>query len=81
MKLRTSLYLLLVLALAACSGDAADTEAAADAAPEMSADEMAIAEVAEYWVTHYNMGHPDMVASRYADASWWGAKPAPPGCL
>lgn len=26
-----------------------------------------LAELAEYWVTHYNMHHPDMVASRYAE--------------
>jgi len=37
----------------------------------MSADEQALADVADYWVTHYNMGHPGMVASVYAEESFF----------
>lgn len=72
MKLRNSLLFLLVLGVGACGGDAAESEdMAAEAAPEMSADETAIAEMAEYWATHYNMGHPEMVASVYAEDAWF----------
>jgi uncharacterized protein (TIGR02246 family) len=69
-RIRTLTPALLILA-AACAGETADTPPEAEAAPEMSADEQALAEMAEYWATHYNMGHPDMVASLYAPDAWF----------
>jgi len=59
-----------VLALAACGGYADDAEDAS-AAPELSADEQALAEMPEYWATHYNMGHPGMVADLYSAEAWF----------
>jgi uncharacterized protein (TIGR02246 family) len=60
--------------LFACAGDSADeaaTEEAAAGGTEMAAeamsDEAALTEMAAYWETHFNMGHPDMVASVYAE--------------
>lgn len=70
MKISTLTPLLAAMMIGACGGDSADTPDASSM-PAMSADEQAIAEVAEYWVTHYNMGHPGMVASVYADESWF----------
>ena len=54
------------LVLAACAEPAPEP---ADESPAMT-DEEAIAAVADYWETHYNMQHPDMVASRYTDDAW-----------
>lgn len=73
MKTRTLTPLFVALAMAACGGDGGDASAEADAyaAPEMSADEQALADVSEYWATHYNMGHPDMVASVYGPEAWF----------
>jgi uncharacterized protein (TIGR02246 family) len=71
MKIRTLTPTLLVVVLAACSGYGGDAAEEADAAPELSADEQALAENAEYWVTHYNMGHPGMVAGLYAEDAWF----------
>jgi uncharacterized protein (TIGR02246 family) len=74
-RIRTLTPALLYLAVTACAGETADTStegaAAADAAPEMSADEQALNELAEYWATHYNMGHPDMVADVYTSDAWF----------
>jgi len=74
-RIRTLTPALLYLAVTACAGESADTppEGASgpEAAPEMSADEQALAGMAEYWATHYNMGHPDMVASLYASDAWF----------
>jgi uncharacterized protein (TIGR02246 family) len=72
-RIRTLTPALLYLAVTACAGETADTstEGAADAAPEMSADEQALNELAEYWATHYNMGHPDMVADVYTSDAWF----------
>jgi uncharacterized protein (TIGR02246 family) len=73
-------YLRLVPALAfasvvafACGGEPADETAEAPetaTADAMPSDEEAIDALAEYWVTHYNMQHPDMVASVYTDSAW-----------
>ena len=74
MKIRTLTPLLVAFALSACGGDAGDAaseSAEAQAAPEMSADEQALTEMSEYWATHYNMGHPDMVASVYGAEAWF----------
>ncbi len=67
MKLRTPLALLIGLIVAACSGQADET---ADAAPEMSQDKQALNELRDYWATHFNMGHAEMVASVYADSAF-----------
>ena len=66
MKIRQTLPLLLTVGMVACAGGADDAAPEADAAPEMSADEQALAEMADYWATHYNMGHSDMVGALYA---------------
>jgi len=73
MKIRTCSTVLLACALAACAGDeAAEAPAAAEAAaPAMSADETALAAAAEYFETHYNLGHAGMVATLYADSAWY----------
>ena len=73
MKNRILTPLLAAMTIGACGGDYADGTDAGDApaAPAMSADEQALAANAEYWVTHYNMGHPGMVASLYADESFF----------
>ncbi len=33
-------------------------------------DQEAIAALGDYWQTHFNMNHPDMVASKYADSTF-----------
>lgn len=54
----------LAVGIAACGGETT-TEEPAEAAEEAAVDEVAaLAALADYWETHYNMGHPDMVASR-----------------
>lgn len=79
---------LLVFAVA-CSGGETEGDATAEAAEatqEYAADTdsdsgsdadaiAALAAVADYWQTHYNMGHGSMVASRYVDDGllWNGA--------
>ncbi|MBT3499687.1 MAG: SgcJ/EcaC family oxidoreductase [Gemmatimonadales bacterium] len=70
MKIRTIATLALALALGACASEEATDDAMADATPEASADAQAVTELAEYWATHYNMGHPGMVAGKYADEAW-----------
>jgi uncharacterized protein (TIGR02246 family) len=80
--LRTTLRLgLVTLVLAACGGEPAEEAAPVEdsGAAMASADEAALDEVATYWETHYNMGHPDMVASVYTDDAW--ALPAGGGAL
>lgn len=72
-RIRT-LTALFAVAAVACAGETADTPESApeaEAAPEMSADEQALADMGEYWATHYNMAHPDMVASLYAADAWF----------
>ena len=71
MKIRTIATLALALALGACASEEATDDAMADATPEASADAQAVTELAEYWATHYNMGHPGMVAGKYADEAWF----------
>jgi uncharacterized protein (TIGR02246 family) len=69
MKLRLLLAVFVVVGLAACGGGA-DTETAAPAPAETAApmdDDAALEERTEYFVTHYNMHHPSMVAELYAD--------------
>ncbi len=70
MQNRMLVSLLGMFALAACGGYA-DESADVSAAPELSADEVALAERSEYWVTHYNMGHPGMVADLYGPDAWF----------
>ncbi|NNF37137.1 MAG: DUF4440 domain-containing protein, partial [Gemmatimonadetes bacterium] len=58
----------------ACGGEPAADEmsdtADAAAADAMASDQEAIDALAEYWTTHYNMQHPEMVASVYTDSAW-----------
>jgi ketosteroid isomerase-like protein len=56
--------------LAACGGGDEGMAGGAEAAASASADEQAIDDVRAYWETHYNMHHPDMVATTYADSAW-----------
>lgn len=76
MRYRTKAGMLVFapLVLFACGeppADDADMDAAPEAAEAMAAaDREAIDAVAEYWETHYNMHHPDMVASTYTDSAW-----------
>jgi ketosteroid isomerase-like protein len=56
----------LAILVAACAGDTEEA-AEAPAMPEMSADEMALEQLREDWVTHYNMGHASVVGGNYAD--------------
>ncbi len=72
MKLRNLWILLLVVALSACGGAAEEPAAEAPAEPAAEAeapmdDAAALDELTEYYQTHYNMGHADMVADVYAD--------------
>ena len=82
MKLRDAWVLVLLIALAACGGAAeepaeeATTPAAEEpaAAEPMMDDAAALDERTEYFVTHYNMHHADMVAALYTeDAMFLGA--------
>ncbi|HSG46454.1 MAG TPA: nuclear transport factor 2 family protein [Longimicrobiales bacterium] len=57
-------------ALVACAEPPADEAPAQDAEAAAPSDQEAIAAVAEYWETHYNMQHADMVASTYGDEAW-----------
>lgn len=66
MSLRRFTPIACALALAAC---AEPTPEAAEGGSPMS-DEEAIAALGDYWETHYNMQHPDMVASKYTDEAW-----------
>jgi uncharacterized protein (TIGR02246 family) len=66
MKLRTLAALFVGLGVAACGGPSDD---AADSAPAMSQDEQALNDLAQYYATHFNMGHASMVASVYADGA------------
>ena len=69
MKLRLLLAVFVVVVLAACGGGA-DTETAAPAPAETAApmdDDAALEERTEYFVTHYNLHHPSMVAELYTD--------------
>lgn len=58
-------------------GCAAERDADAEVPGETTAvvdDEAALAELADYWVTHHNMGHAQMVADKYtADAMFMPA--------
>lgn len=73
MKLRHAWLFVVIVAIAACGGaaeePAADTAApAAEAAPADEPDDAAILDdLTEYFVTHYNLHHADMVAELYAE--------------
>ena len=71
MKLRHACILLMVIFLAACGGPAeepaAETPTPAPAAEAPMDDRAALDEMTEYFVTHYNMHHADMVAALYAE--------------
>jgi len=54
--------------LIACSEPPAEEAPPQEAAAP--SDQEAIAELAEYWETHYNLQHADMVASKYGDEAW-----------
>jgi len=69
MNTRTLSAALVALSLAACGGDTEEV-AEAPATPEMSADEMAIDQIRQDWVTHYNMGHASVVAGYYQEDAW-----------
>ncbi|HKJ02522.1 MAG TPA: DUF4440 domain-containing protein [Longimicrobiales bacterium] len=56
--------------LAACGGGDEGMAGGAGGAAGAAADEQAIDDVRAYWETHYNMHHPDMVATTYADSAW-----------
>lgn len=56
-------------AFVACAEPPAE-EPPMEEAAAASPDQEAIAAVADYWATHYNMQHPDMVASKYAEDAW-----------
>ncbi len=72
MKLRTLSPLLVGLFLVSCAGEPEATpevDAAPEmAAPEMSADEQAIAAIADAWQEHYNAGNAAGVADLYIDS-------------
>jgi uncharacterized protein (TIGR02246 family) len=71
MKLRTLSPFLVGLFIVSCAGEPEATpeaEAAPEtAAPEMSADEQAIASIAEAWQEHFNAGNAAQVADLYVD--------------
>lgn len=74
MTLRKSFVLFAVVVVAACGGaaeepavEAPTEEAPAEAAEAPMSDAEALDEQLEYFVTHYNMHHPDMVAELYQD--------------
>ena len=73
MKLRTICLLFVIVAIVACGG-AAEEPVADTAVPEPVADApmddaAALDARTEYFVTHYNMHHPDMVAELYAEGA------------
>lgn len=66
----TAALLGLTLAVGACAEDTPDTEATpeAETAAEAPAQgEAAVEALAEEWVTHYNLHHPEMVADLYTE--------------
>ena len=70
MKLRNGFALFLIVFLAACGGaeqPAETTEPEPAAEPAAMDDEAMLDEQMEYFVTHYNMHHADMVAETYAE--------------
>lgn len=72
MKLRPALFLLSALLVLGCGGDAGEPETVVEetAAPEMSAEEAAMAAIdalGNAFEEHYNMGHASMVADLHAD--------------
>jgi uncharacterized protein (TIGR02246 family) len=69
MSYRSTLALLAGLAFLACGEPPAD-EAAPAAETAASPDEVALQELGDYWETHYNMQHADMVASVYGEEAW-----------
>ncbi len=77
MRIRTLAPFALVLTIA-CGGEAGEDaemteeeQSATEAMPEASGEE-AMAELTDYWATHYDMGHPGMVADKFAeDAIIW----------
>lgn len=69
MRIRRFAFALVALNLG-CGGDgepAADTELPADVVAEDGGAVAALEAISEYWETHYNMGHPSMVASKMAE--------------
>jgi len=69
MSHRRVTFLLAGLFLAACGGGEPPQEEAATTA-EAPSDEEALDGLAEYYQTHFNMHHPSMVASVYADSAF-----------
>lgn len=65
----TAFFLALTLVAGACAEEASDTDAPeAEAATEAPGEaEAAVEALAEEWVTHYNLHHPDMVADLYTE--------------
>lgn len=64
---RTTALALASALLVGCAGESDKMAGAADAA---ASDEQAVEALRAYWETHYNMHHPDMVATTYADSAW-----------
>ncbi|NNF29422.1 MAG: SgcJ/EcaC family oxidoreductase [Gemmatimonadetes bacterium] len=75
MKFHTLAGSALVLAIAACGGGDQEATAGEPAETEAVVDDAAvIAEMTDYFETHYNMGHGSMVADLYAeDATFMSA--------
>ncbi|MHC4822075.1 MAG: YybH family protein [Planctomycetota bacterium] len=72
MKTRTLPLAVLTLLVSACGGgDAGDSASEGAAMASADADRAAIAQVSADWQTHYNMGHPDMVADFHAEDGWY----------
>jgi ketosteroid isomerase-like protein len=66
---RRAVPFLAVALVAACGGD--QDEAVQGEAVQGATDPAeAIAALGDYWETHFNMQHPDMVASKYVDTAW-----------
>ena len=79
MKLRHVAPLALLLPFAACGGDAAEEAPAAEETMAAVSDEQALADLREYWQTHYNMHHASVVAGVYTEDAW--SLPAAGGLL
>lgn len=69
MIFRRSLVLALGALVVACAEPPAEEAMPAEEAPP-SPDEVALQELGDYWETHYNMHHADMVASVYGEDAW-----------
>jgi uncharacterized protein (TIGR02246 family) len=58
------------LAAALLAASCADPAPESDAESPAMSDEEAVAAVADYWETHFNLQHPEMVASKYTEDAW-----------